>query len=132
MDQRLTAIGPPHKFPGFYQSPTNYTATETVITALGETQEFQLGGLIKRTYLDPTSPTLIAGISSETVVATQLTSTVDGGGEGGVIFDSAMALWQVRRRGSQVGPELTPVASAGRLPSFAKVGHLAVEYWTAS
>lgn len=66
-----------------------------MITPLGETQEFQLGGLIRRTYLDPTSPTVIAGISSDVVVASQLTSTVDGGGEGGVIFDSAVALWQV-------------------------------------
>ena len=76
---------------GFYQSPTTYTATATSITAVGEVEEFQLGDLLRRTYADETSTTHITGLNPTTLTATQLNSTADGGGEGGVIFDSAVA-----------------------------------------
>ncbi|KAK4704892.1 solute carrier family 35 (UDP-sugar transporter), member A1/2/3, partial [Phenoliferia sp. Uapishka_3] len=83
---------------GFYQSPTTYTATATAITPVGEAEEYQLGALLHSIYADTTSPTYITGLNTTTLTATQLNSTADGGGEGGVIFDSAMALCAYRRR----------------------------------
>lgn len=78
--------------PGFYQSPTTYTASATAITPLGEVQEYQLGDMMRRTYaLSSNTATYIAGLSETELIATQLNSTADGGGEGGVIFDSAIA-----------------------------------------
>ncbi|KAM0750671.1 phosphoglycerate mutase-like protein [Meredithblackwellia eburnea MCA 4105] len=79
---------------GFYQSPTTYTATATAITPVGEFQEYQLGDLMRRTYAVEDSPSYITGLNPTELIATQINSTADGGGEGGVIFDSAMAMWQ--------------------------------------
>lgn len=78
--------------PGFYQSPSTYTATATAITPVGEVQEYQLGDLMRRTYaVSSNTQTYITGLSETDLTATQLNSTADGGGEGGVIFDSAIA-----------------------------------------
>ncbi|KAI5480071.1 hypothetical protein MNV49_002036 [Pseudohyphozyma bogoriensis] len=79
---------------GFYQSPSTYTATATQITPLGEAQEYQLGDLMRRTYADPTSEWAVTNLSYPAMAPSQLNSTVDGGGEGGVIYDSAVAFWQ--------------------------------------
>jgi len=80
----------------FYQDPNSYTGTETSITPLGEKQEFQLGSLIRSTYLDNTSPLYVQGISPATAlfVSDQVAVRADGGDEGGVIFDSSVALLQ--------------------------------------
>lgn len=81
---------------GFYQDPTTYTASQTSITPLGEQQELQLGALIRSRYLDPTSPTFIQGINPSTALLrqTQIAVRADAGDEGGVIFDSSVALLQ--------------------------------------
>ncbi|EIW59547.1 phosphoglycerate mutase-like protein [Trametes versicolor FP-101664 SS1] len=81
---------------GFYQDPQTYTASATVITPLGEQQEFQLGSLLRSQYLDPSSSTYIQGIANTSTLfqSNQVIVRADAGGEGGVIFDSAVALTQ--------------------------------------
>ncbi|ORY50682.1 histidine phosphatase superfamily [Leucosporidium creatinivorum] len=79
---------------GFYQDPNGYTASDTAITPLGEVQNYQLGQMLRNLYAADDSPTKISGLSNTTLVPSQINSTADGGGEGGVIFDSAVALWQ--------------------------------------
>ncbi|KAI0718228.1 phosphoglycerate mutase-like protein [Cerioporus squamosus] len=81
---------------GFYQDPETYTASATAITPLGEQQEFQLGGLIRSRYLNSSSTSFVSGISntSSIFVQNQVAVRADAGGEGGVIFDSAVALAQ--------------------------------------
>ncbi|CAL1713509.1 unnamed protein product [Somion occarium] len=81
---------------GFYQDPDSYTASATSITPLGEKQESQLGSLLRSLYLDASSPTYIQGISNSTSLfqQSQVAVRADAGGEGGVIFDSAVALLQ--------------------------------------
>lgn len=49
---------------------------------------------MRRTYADPTSATAIAGLGESVLIPTQINATADGGGEGGVIYDSAVAFWQ--------------------------------------
>lgn len=56
---------------------------------------FRLGQMLRSIYADDASPAAVAGLSNTTLVASQINSTADGGGEGGVIFDSAVAMWQV-------------------------------------
>lgn len=77
-----------------FQSPTTYTTTGTSITPLGEQQCYNLGVMLRNTYATNTSSTYIAGLSDIDLDPTKFNSTADGGGEGGVIFDSALALWQ--------------------------------------
>ncbi|KAJ7465302.1 histidine phosphatase superfamily [Mycena latifolia] len=79
---------------GFYQSPTTYTATSTVITPLGAQQEFQLGQKLRGLYLNASSPSFIAGVNSTFVDQNQIHVRADAGGELGVIYDSAVALLQ--------------------------------------
>ncbi|KAK7689818.1 hypothetical protein QCA50_006457 [Cerrena zonata] len=81
---------------GFYQDPESYTASATSITALGETQEFALGSLLRSLYLNASSPTYIQGIANTSSLfqQNQVAVRADAGGEGGVIFDSAIALLQ--------------------------------------
>ncbi|EJF61011.1 phosphoglycerate mutase-like protein [Dichomitus squalens LYAD-421 SS1] len=81
---------------GFYQDPETYTASATSITPLGEEQEFQLGTTIRDLYFDPASPSFIQGIANASVLfqQSQVQVRADAGGEGGVIFDSAVALTQ--------------------------------------
>lgn len=61
---------------------------------IGVAQEFQLGQQLHNLYAVSTSPNYIQGFNGTAVVPAQISSTVDGGGEGGVIFDSSVALWQ--------------------------------------
>ncbi|THU86228.1 phosphoglycerate mutase-like protein [Dendrothele bispora CBS 962.96] len=79
---------------GFYQDPNTYTASSTVITPLGEVQEFRLGQLIRSHYLNSSSPLFISGVNSSVPDQTQILARADAGGEGGVIVNSAMALLQ--------------------------------------
>ncbi|KAH8085958.1 phosphoglycerate mutase-like protein [Cristinia sonorae] len=79
---------------GFYQDPDAYTASATSITPLGEQQEFELGSLIRSQYLTSSSPSFIRNISTGLFDQTQVAVRADAGGEGGVIFDSAVALLQ--------------------------------------
>ncbi|KAI0761989.1 phosphoglycerate mutase-like protein [Trametes elegans] len=91
---------------GFYQDPETYTASSTVITPLGEVQEFQLGSLLRSLYLNASAPTVIQGVSTSDSIfqPNQVVVRADAGGEGGVIFDSAVALtqglWPVTPRAS--------------------------------
>ncbi|KAG9098810.1 hypothetical protein FRC06_005950 [Ceratobasidium sp. 370] len=79
---------------GFYQSPDTYTAAQTAITPLGLTQEYQLGQILRNLYFSPSSPSVISGISTGLFNQNQVRIRADAGGEGGVIFDSAVALAQ--------------------------------------
>lgn len=58
---------------GFYQSPNSYTASATVITPLGEQQEYELGASLQKKYLDPASADAIVNISPNILVAAQVT-----------------------------------------------------------
>ncbi|KAG8748142.1 hypothetical protein FRC10_008875 [Ceratobasidium sp. 414] len=79
---------------GFYQSPDTYTAAQTAITPLGLSQEYQLGQILRNLYFSPSSPSVISGISTGLFNQNQVRIRADAGGEGGVIFDSAVALAQ--------------------------------------
>ncbi|KAJ7828088.1 histidine phosphatase superfamily [Mycena leptocephala] len=79
---------------GFYQSPTTYAATSTVITPLGTQQEFQLGQYLRSLYLNASSPSFISRVNATLVDQTQIHVRADAGGELGVIYDSAVALLQ--------------------------------------
>ncbi|GAA5864430.1 hypothetical protein JCM8547_005817 [Rhodosporidiobolus lusitaniae] len=79
---------------GFYQNPTTYTASDTVLTPLGEQQNYQLGQMLNAIYAGNDSTRAIAGLSSTEMVGSQISSIADAGGEGSVIWDSAVALWQ--------------------------------------
>ncbi|KIY48077.1 phosphoglycerate mutase-like protein [Fistulina hepatica ATCC 64428] len=68
---------------GFYQDPTMYAASNTVITPLGNAL-----------YLNTSSTTYILGISTDLVDVSQIQVHADAGGEGGVIFSSAVSLLQ--------------------------------------
>ncbi|CAK5284334.1 unnamed protein product [Mycena citricolor] len=79
---------------GFYQDPTTYTPTGTVITPLGTQQELQLGSILRSRYLNASSPLFVRGINSSLVNANQIHVRADAGGESGVIYDSAVAMLQ--------------------------------------
>ncbi|GLB38274.1 putative HCO3- transporter family protein [Lyophyllum shimeji] len=79
---------------GFYQSPTTYTPSNTILTPLGNQQEFQLGTHLQSLYLNDSSPCRIEGISNTLVNYTQLRVRADAGGEAGVILNSAQSLLQ--------------------------------------
>ncbi|KAI0685017.1 histidine phosphatase superfamily [Cytidiella melzeri] len=78
---------------GFYQDPTTYAASATSITPLGETQEFLLGSFIRSLYLEPNASEYI-GTTFPLFNQSQVWVRADAGGEGGVIFDSAIAATQ--------------------------------------
>lgn len=74
--------------------PPSYTASNTAITPLGEQEEFQLGTTLRNRYFDPSSSNHVDGLNETIVDASQVVMSADAGGEGGVIFDSAIALTQ--------------------------------------
>lgn len=78
----------------FYQDPTTYTASETVITPLGTEQEFLLGQLLRSIYLNESSPSWISGVNNSIVNLTQIEVRADDGAEGNVVVSSAIALIQ--------------------------------------
>lgn len=57
-------------------------------------QEFQLGTLLRQLHLNSSSPSFIQGITTALFQQNQVQVRADAGGEGGVIFDSAVALTQ--------------------------------------
>ncbi|PPQ67973.1 hypothetical protein CVT25_000453 [Psilocybe cyanescens] len=79
---------------GFYQDPIDYTPSNTAITALGNLQSFQLGEEIRSLYLSPSSPSFISSVSADIVQDSQVQIRADGGGERGVIFNSAVSFLQ--------------------------------------
>ncbi|KAG5648396.1 hypothetical protein DXG03_004970 [Asterophora parasitica] len=79
---------------GFYQNPSTYTPSNTVLTPLGNQQEFQLGSKLRRIYLNESSTSHIDGINSTLVNDAQFRVRADAGGEGGVILNSAQSLLQ--------------------------------------
>ncbi|KAJ8515812.1 hypothetical protein ONZ45_g6809 [Pleurotus djamor] len=78
----------------YYQDPESYSGSATETTALGEAESFQLGSLLRSTYFSSSSPNFIKGISSEIVDNNEVKIRVKAGGEGTVVFDSAIALLQ--------------------------------------
>jgi len=80
--------------PGFYQSPDTYTACRTLLTPLGNQQEFQLEQQLRNVYLNTSSPSFIVGINDTLVNDEQLLVRADAGGEKGVIMNSAASLLQ--------------------------------------
>lgn len=59
-------------------------------------QEFALGSLIRSLYMDPSSSSYIQGITNTSTLfnQAQVDARADAGGEGGVIFDSSVAMLQ--------------------------------------
>ncbi|KAF5351368.1 hypothetical protein D9758_008059 [Tetrapyrgos nigripes] len=78
----------------YWQDPKTYEGSFTETTALGEAESFQLGSLLRNTYLNPSSSSYIEGMRSDIVDNKEIKVRVKAGGEGTVIFDSAIALLQ--------------------------------------
>ncbi|KAH7912875.1 histidine phosphatase superfamily [Hygrophoropsis aurantiaca] len=78
----------------FFQDPQTYTPTETYLTPLGATQEYQLGTFLRAQYLDPSSPSFIDGVSSDAANVNQIYVRADAGGGGSVILNSVAGLLQ--------------------------------------
>ncbi|KAJ7590398.1 histidine phosphatase superfamily [Mycena floridula] len=78
----------------YYQDPKTYAGALTETTALGEVQSHQLGTLLRKTYFDSSSSSYISGMSTELVDNKEVKVRVKAGGEGTVVFDSAIALLQ--------------------------------------
>ena len=79
---------------GFYQDPETYAASNTEITPLGNQQSFQLGQYLRSRYLTDSSPDFIQSVSSDLVDEVEILIRADGGGEGAVIYDSAVSTMQ--------------------------------------
>lgn len=99
---------------GLYQDPTTYTASHTQITPLGtvslphmqlldavdllyasiQVQENQLGAQLRSLYINTSSPSYIPGMNTTLLDESQVQIFADAGDEGGVIFDSSVALTQ--------------------------------------
>ncbi|KIY65234.1 phosphoglycerate mutase-like protein [Cylindrobasidium torrendii FP15055 ss-10] len=79
---------------GFYQDPKTLKASDTSITPLGNVQEYQLGSLLRSIYLNSTSESFVKGINASIVNLDQVKVRADAGGEGGVIYNSAVSLLQ--------------------------------------
>ncbi|KAF8622954.1 hypothetical protein AX15_006627 [Amanita polypyramis BW_CC] len=78
----------------YYQDPYTYAASNTETTALGEVQSFQLGSLLRSTYLESSSASYIEGMRNDIVDNSEIKVRVKTGVEGTVVFDSAVALLQ--------------------------------------
>ncbi|GAA98808.1 uncharacterized protein L969DRAFT_76545 [Mixia osmundae IAM 14324] len=80
---------------GFYQSPITYTASNTEITPLGEVEAYNLGVALREQYLTEGAADAIQGLPSYTLVPNAaIDFKADAGGEGSVIYDSAVAVTQ--------------------------------------
>lgn len=79
---------------GFYQDPTSYSASNTEITPLGNQQSFQLGEYLRSRYMNGSSPYFIQNISQGLVDVDHILIRADAGGEGDVIYDSALSTMQ--------------------------------------
>lgn len=79
---------------GFYQDAHTYTPSNTEITPLGNQQAFQLGQYLRSRYLNSSSPHVIQNISLGLLDPHQILIRADAGGEGSVIYDSALSAMQ--------------------------------------
>jgi len=79
---------------GFYQDPTDYTPANTAITPLGNVESIQLGQLLRSIYFNASSPEFISTVDTDIAQDAQLQFRADGGGERGVIFNSAVSFLQ--------------------------------------
>jgi hypothetical protein len=77
-----------------YQDPKTYDAAFTETTALGEVQSHQLGSTLRSLYLDSRSPSYVQGMRPNIVDNHEIHVRSKAGGEGSVVFDSAIALLQ--------------------------------------
>jgi hypothetical protein len=78
----------------YFQDPITYKPYKTETTPLGAVQSHQLGAALRAAYLEDNSPSHIRGIDGKLVNNEQVYVRVKAGGEGHVIFDSAIALLQ--------------------------------------
>ncbi|KAJ7049223.1 histidine phosphatase superfamily [Mycena amicta] len=78
----------------YYQDPKTYASALTDSTALGVSDLHQLGAALRSAYLTPGSSSFIEDISTDVVDTQQVKVRVKAGGEGTVVFDSAIALLQ--------------------------------------
>ncbi|KAG8907955.1 hypothetical protein FRB99_001463 [Tulasnella sp. 403] len=77
-----------------YNTANSYATTSSKITALGESQSFNLGALLQSRYLTRSSPVALLGINPEIYVDGQSVIKADMGENGNVIFSSALAVTQ--------------------------------------
>jgi hypothetical protein len=78
----------------YYQDPKTYESSYTESTALGVAQSHQLGSFLRSTYMSSSSPSYIANMKTDLVDTHEVHVHAKAGGEGTVIFDSAVALLQ--------------------------------------
>jgi len=78
----------------YYQDPKTYEASYTETTALGAAESHQLGSFLRSVYLSSSSPSYIEGMQTDLIDNHEVHVHVKAGGEGTVIFDSAIALLQ--------------------------------------
>ncbi|KAG1837416.1 histidine phosphatase superfamily [Suillus subalutaceus] len=78
----------------YYQDPVTYESSYTESTALGVVQSHQLGSFLRSTYMSSSSPSYIANMKTDLVDTHEVHVHAKAGGEGDVIFDSAVALLQ--------------------------------------
>ncbi|KAJ7246993.1 phosphoglycerate mutase-like protein [Mycena rebaudengoi] len=78
----------------FYQDPKTYAPSFTDSTALGVTDLHLLGTQLRAAYLTPGSASFISSISADLANLEEVKVLAKAGGEGSVVFDSAIALLQ--------------------------------------
>ncbi|KII95447.1 hypothetical protein PLICRDRAFT_97310 [Plicaturopsis crispa FD-325 SS-3] len=78
----------------YHQDPKTYAGGFTETTALGEDQSHKLGQFLRSTYLDSGSDSYIKDMRSDLVDNQEIHVRAKAGGEGTVVFDSAIALLQ--------------------------------------
>ncbi|KAI5994646.1 hypothetical protein EDC04DRAFT_2981981 [Pisolithus marmoratus] len=78
----------------FYQNPKTYEPQSAESAPLGAVESFQLGSCLRSVYLNPSSPSYIANMKTDLVNTHAVHFYAKAGGEGPVIFDSAIALLQ--------------------------------------
>ncbi|KAF7376967.1 hypothetical protein MSAN_00114500 [Mycena sanguinolenta] len=79
---------------GFYQDSETYAPGHTDSTPLGVSDLHLLGSQLRSTYLTPGSPSFISEISTNLANTQEVKVLAKAGGEGAVVFDSAIALLQ--------------------------------------
>ncbi|KAA1470474.1 phosphoglycerate mutase-like protein [Dentipellis sp. KUC8613] len=110
----------------YRQNPMTYSSSHTECTPLGEARHFhdlpvqahELGRYLRREYFTTSSPSFIKGIRTDLVDLDQVHTRVKNGGEGRVVFDSAIALLQglfppTPRNSITLANETTVVAPLG-------------------
>lgn len=78
----------------YYQDPKTYESSYTESTALGAAESHHLGSFLRSTYMSSSSPSYIADMKTDLVDTHEVHVHAKAGGEGTVIFDSAIALLQ--------------------------------------